>query len=149
MKEDNFKKKFDSFIEAWEHIKSKAIKYKCRPEMEVKEKFSKKDKLINFLNDCGEPNNGMYLASAYENFIKWQNEFLEHIIKYGIGNKNLKNYIENIKIKIPIYQANKNQILLINDNYDDLAISDFGELINNYSKRNIFGKIQILTGQIK
>ena len=134
-----FEQKYKSFIQSWKEIKNEAIKYQKNPQMEVID-LEKEKHLAYLLNDANEQGFGMYLASAYENFIKWQNEFLEHIIKYGIGNKNLKNYIENIKIKIPIYQANRNQIVLINDNYDDLAISDFGELINNYSKRNIFGK---------
>ena len=58
-KEKGFKKKFNDFIEAWENIKAKATKYKCRPEMKVKSGFMYEDKLINLLIDEGELNNGM------------------------------------------------------------------------------------------
>ena len=49
----------------------------------------------------------MYIAAAYEKFIKWQNGFLDYIIKYSSNNKNLNYFIENMENKIPIYQANK------------------------------------------
>jgi len=107
--------------------------------MKVKE-LTEKDNLVYFLNDVNESGYGMYIAAAYEKFIKWQNRFLEYIIKYCSNNKNLNYFIENMKNKIPIYQANKNQILLINNCFDDLRINSFEDLIYAFSSRNIYGK---------
>ena len=135
----DFEQKFNNFIQSWNAIKNEAIKYKKNPIMKVKD-LEKGDQLAYFLNDVNEQGFGMYFASAYQNFIKWQNECLEHIIKNSSDNKNLKNYIENMKNTIPICQANRNQIILINENLDDLVINDFEDLINNYSRRNIFNK---------
>ncbi len=34
-----------------------------------------------FLNDNEEKDKGMYIASAYQNFIEWQNNFLNKLIE--------------------------------------------------------------------
>ena len=65
-----FKKKYESFITSWDKIKSKCTKYKHHPVMEEKS-FTKSDKLAYFLNDTNEVGYGMYIASAYQNFINW------------------------------------------------------------------------------
>ena len=146
IKERGFNTKYKNFIEAWEHIKSEAIKYQCRPEMEVKQGFSKKDKLINFLNDDGELYNGMYLASACQNFIEWQNIFLQNIVdankNYGI----LHNYVNSILKKIPVQDAKPEQIVIIEEKFKKNGnhYIDFNDVIYSFSKRNIFdanGKI--------
>ena len=135
----DFMKYFDSFKKSWQAIKDKAIQYQSNNVMKVKD-LTEKDNLVYFLNDVNENGYGMYIAAAYEKFIKWQNGFLEYIIKYCSNNKNLNYFIENMKNKIPIYQANKNQILLINNCFDDLRISSFEDLIYAFSSRNIYGK---------
>jgi hypothetical protein len=132
-------RKFENFQKSWEKIENEAIKYQNNEAMKVK-KLEREDYLAYFLNDINELGFGMYIASAYEHFIKWQNGFLEHIIKYSSKNKNLNYNIENMKNKIPIYQANRNQILLIDEEYDDYVIKSFGELVINYSRRNIFNE---------
>ena len=91
-----FKTKFNNFLRAWDEIKSEAIKYKCLPEMPIKN-LSIDDNLIYFLNDIGELYNGMYLASAFQNFIFWQNEFLQPIVEEYKFNGILHPYVENIK----------------------------------------------------
>ena len=135
----DFMKYFDSFKKSWQAIKDKAIQYQSNNVMKVKD-LTEKDNLVYFLNDVNENGYGMYIAAAYEKFIKWQNGFLEYIIKYCSNNKNLNYFIENMKNKIPIYQANKNQILLINNCFDDLRINSFEDLIYAFSSRNIYGK---------
>ena len=64
--------------------------------MEVKQKFTKKDALINFLNDEGELGNGMYLAAACQNFISWQNSFVDSILDANMYNGILHNYVNNL-----------------------------------------------------
>ena len=129
--DEQFKIKWKRFFASWERIKDKAIKYKFHPNMEVKT-LKEDDKLIYFLDDINEVGNGMYLASAYQNFINWQNEFLQYIIDNGKNKKNLDFYIESMNNKMPVYEANSNQILQINKNFE--------EIINNFSKRNIYNE---------
>ena len=140
-KEQGFNKKYNNFINAWDHIKTKAIKYKCRPEMQVKQGFSKKDKLINFLNDAGELLNGMYLASACQNFIEWQNTFLQPIVDSNAFNGILHNYVNNISKKIPVQEAKLDQVVLIEERFEKYRkYIDFNDVIYAYSERNIFGE---------
>ena len=140
-KGQGFNKKYNGFTKAWDHIKSKAVKYKCRPEMEVKEKFSKKDKLINFLNDAGELYNGMYLASACQNFIEWQNTFLQPIVDANMFNGILHNYVNTIMKKIPVQEAKHDQIVLIRESFTKNGnYVDFNDIIYTFSERNIFGE---------
>ena len=139
VKEKEFDIKFNNFIEAWEHIKSKATKYLCRPDMAIKEGFNKNDKLINFLNDVNELNNGLYLASACQNFITWQNEFLKPIVDANINNGILHNYVKNISKKIGVQEAKPEQIVLIEERLKQNNYVDFEDVIYAFSKRNIFG----------
>jgi hypothetical protein len=54
------------------------------------------DPLIYFLNDDNELGYGMYIAAACQNFINWQNGFLQPIIENEKFNGNLRYYIENM-----------------------------------------------------
>ena len=144
-KDPILKKKLQSFIKLWNnHIKKYAIKYKCREDM-VPKNFTENDKLINFLNDDGELGYGIYLAAAYQCFINWQNNFLRPIIDSEIQNKSLNYYIDNLKNKVPVQEAN-NEAILIND-FSKSEFKDFDDLIYSFSSRNIFndnGKINYL-----
>ena len=102
--------------------------------------LSKSDKLAYFLNDTNEEGNGMYIASAYQNFINWQNQFLQSIIDIGKDKKYLDFYIEELEKKMPIYEASSNQALSLNSCFLNSDYSDFDELINIYTKRNIYNK---------
>ena len=109
--------------------------------------LSKNDKLIYFLNDANELGKGMYLASACQNFINWQNEFLEHIISSSTHNSVLHCYVDNMKNKIPVQDANPNQILSIDNCFKNSDYDNFEDLVYSFSKRNIFnedGKIDYL-----
>ena len=141
IKEKEFNKKYKNFIEAWDNIKSEAIIYKCRELKKIKEGFSKNDKIINFLNDDDELDSGMYLASACQNFIKWQNEFLQPIIEANLNNGILHKYVSDISKKIPIQEAKPEQILLIEEKFkkNGKNFVDFNDVIYAFSQRNIFG----------
>ena len=73
--------------------------------------LSQKDPLIYFLNDSREVGNGMYIASAYQNFINWQNTFLQKIINSNCFDGILNYYINNIKRKVPVKNAKLEQII--------------------------------------
>ena len=136
--EKGFKNKFDNFIKAWNEIKSEAIKYKCRDDMKPKN-LSSEDALIYFLNDDGELGNGMYLASACQNFIAWQNNFLQPIIESIAQNGILHYFSNNMKRKIPLQTAKKNQVLLIDDCFkNSLLYYNFEDLISTFCIRDIF-----------
>jgi hypothetical protein len=134
--------KFKSFSDSWEHIYKYAIKYKCREVMPEKQ-LKSDDPLIYFLNDDNELGYGMYIAAACQNFINWQNGFLQPIIENEKFNGNLRYYIENMKKKIPVQEANPNQILSIDDCFKNSEYKDFNDLINTFTKRNIYSENKI------
>ena len=136
-KDPNFIIKFDKFIDIWDEIKYESIKYKCRPDMQIKN-LSRKDKLINYLNDNAELNGGMYIASACQNFITWQNSFIQPIIDSVKHNGILHFYVNNLQKKIPVQSAKSYQALLIDDCFKNSQYKSFLELIYTFSKRNIF-----------
>ena len=139
-KEDIFKnpdfiKKFGGFLEIWKIIKNSATKYKCYPEMQIKE-LDSEDKLSFFLNDNGELNNGMYLAAACQNFIDWQNSFLMPIVESN--SKILHRYCNKINKKIPLNESNSSQILSIEDNFKKSKYKNLYDIIYTFSERKIF-----------
>ena len=139
IKEAEFLKKFDNFIKAWNKIKSEAKKYKCRPVMPIKD-LSIKDKLISFLNDPGELLNGMYIAAACQNFIDWQNSFLNPIIDANAFNGILHNYVDNIRKIIPVQNSKPDQIVLIIERFNKSKYTDLNDVIYSFSERNIFNE---------
>ena len=140
-KEEGFHKKFNEFLIAWDHIKKDARKYQCRPIMELKKEFTKKDKLISFLNNAGELYNGMYLAAACGEFINFQNYFLNQIIDANMYEGILHNYVNAIRMKIPVQDAKKDQIVLIKSRFKkNEKYKNLNDIIYDFSERNIFGK---------
>ena len=135
--EQGFKNKFDNFIIAWDAIKNDAIKYKSRDEMKPKN-LSQNDNLIYFLNDDGEIGNGMYLAAACQNFITWQNTFLQPIIDSVAQNGILHYFSKNMQKKIPVQNAKNHQTLLLEDCFNNSIYYNFEDLISTYSRRDIF-----------
>jgi hypothetical protein len=134
---EEFKIKFKKFIKAWDEIKDYSIKYQCRPEMPVKS-LSSKDPLIYFLNDDGELGCGMYLSAACQNFISWQNSFLQPIIDVNTSNGILFSYVNNIKKKIPVQNSKKRNIVLINERFSNSKYANINDVIYSFSYRNIF-----------
>ncbi len=64
----------------------------------------------------------MYLAAACQNFISWQNSFLNSIIDANAINGILSCYVDNIKKKVPVQESKSRQILLIEDRFKNLNI---------------------------
>ena len=127
----------ENFFDAWEEIGPKAIQYKSNKKMEPKN-LTYGDRLAYFLNDINESGYGMYIAAGYEYLIKVQNEFINFILEHGKDKSYLQLYFENLKKKIPIYEANNNQILLIDDIYRISEYKSFTDLVNTFTKRKIF-----------
>ena len=134
-----FPEKFDNFIKIWNEIKGDAKKFKCHPEMLVKD-LNSNDKLIYFLNDDGELGYGMYIASAFQNFIFWQNSFILPIIESNNANGILHCYINSLKKEISLQEAQNIQILLIEDRFKKSKYRNLNHIIYNFSERNIFNQ---------
>ena len=129
----------EPFLESWNNIKSDSVQYMCRQlrNIERGEKplsLTIDNYLCYFLVDDGDKDGGMFLASAYENFIQWQNQFIDDIIdKNNLGGI-LNSYISQLEIEINIQDAEENEII----NIDDNTYYYLEELISSCSIRNIF-----------
>ena len=131
-KNENFKnEKYNNFINIWKELKQYAIKFGCRNDMPIIE-LNDDTPLSYFLVDNGELGKGMYLAAAYQNFIDWQNRFLDSLIEPNKQIGILHHYVRNLEKKIDVQNAKKNDIL----DFDDIDNS-FVEIIYENSRRNI------------
>jgi len=127
------------FIDSWNKIKHKCKKYLCRPDM-PELNITPEHSLIHFLPDDGELFGGMYLASAYRNFIDWQNTFIQIVIS-SIGPHSLiKSYLSQLNQTIYVQDATEEDLIKINNG----TYNKVKEMITQYSMRDIFknGKIE-------
>ena len=140
MTKNNFIEQYvNPFLDSWNNIKSDAVQYMCRQLRNIERGEKPLDltidnKLCYFLIDDGDMNGGMFLASAYENFIQWQNQFIDDIINKNNLGGILNSYISQLQIEINIQDAEENEII----NIDNNTYSFFEELISSCSIRNIF-----------
>ena len=130
-----------TFINSWNIIKNKAVQYKCRilRDLEKGEKpFDMKieNEIYYFLVDDGDKEGGIFLASAYQNLIDWQNNFINEVISKNSKKGILKSYISQLEQEINIQDATEDEIININDN----TYKILNELISLSSMRNIFGE---------
>ena len=142
--------KFRNFKICWNDICKYAVNYKN--EKLPEKKLNEEDSLAYYLNDINEKGYGMYMAAGYEFFIKLQNNFLQYILDNGENKSYLNFYFDTIKNKIPIYEANNNQILLIFDLYSYSEYDNFRDLINTFTNVNIFdenGKVDFDIDEIE
>ena len=133
-----FNNLMEKFQKSWNNIKDIAIRYGCKSEMKIHEINNfENEKIAFFLVDKGELNFGMYLAAAYENLIIIQNNFIDSIVDLSYDNKNdsiHKNFINQLKKKIYIQEADRNDIPKI---CDEVKLN---EIINSCSLRKCFEK---------
>jgi len=132
-------KYINPFIQSWNQLKDKLFKYKGR----IINDKAKGDKpleininnaLSNFLVDDGEKSGGLFLASAYESMIEWQNQFIDEIISKNTTSGILNSYIYQLEKEISIQDATQDEIVNINDNTYEIL----NNLILSSSMRNIF-----------
>ena len=138
--EDKFiKEYFAPFIKSWNNIKDRALQYKCRMLRNIERGEKPLDMDMNsalcyFLVDDGDKEGGMFLAAAYENFIQWQNQFIDDIISKNSLQGILNGYISQLEMEINVQDAVENDTINIDENiYERL-----NHLISSYSIRNIF-----------
>ena len=133
------KEYINPFINSWDTIKSQSIQYKCRilRQLEKGEKpldMKIENPLCYFLVDDGDKDGGMFLASAYQHLIDWQNNFINEIISKNRMNGILNSYISQLEQEIDVEDASKDEIL----NIDDNTYKILNELFLSSSIRNIF-----------
>jgi hypothetical protein len=133
------KNMFQRFQKSWKKISKEAIKYKCRQPMPIKE-ITKEDSISFVLNDDGEMFNGMYIAAAYQNFIEWQNIFLNGIINNIKNNSPLYYLIEKIKKEVIAQDAQPNEIASLNLNTETSTYNNFEEIIRGFCRKDCFTK---------
>ena len=131
----------EPFIYAWNKIKHKSVQYKCK----ILRDLTKGEKplemkietpLCYFLVDDGDKDGGMFLASAYEHLIEWQNQFIDEIISANKMNGILNSYISQIEQEIDIQEAMKEDVINIDENIYKIL----NDLIYTSSTRNIFSE---------
>ena len=150
-------KQFKDFQDGWKHfmnflsekqknneIKDQyLLKYKCRPEMKLKD-IKDSDVIANVLNDDGEWLFGMYLAAAYQKFINWQNTFLNNIIG-NISQSGVLHYFkEQLEKEIYAQDATKSEVVSLDLDNGNSIYNSFDEIIAAFSKRSFIdleGKI--------
>jgi AAA15 family ATPase/GTPase len=97
--EHSFKNMFDKFKEIWAQLMEYADQFGNRDKMPIIN-LDENSTLAYFLNDDGEIGKGMYIAAAYQNFINWQNKFLDELIEpykqSGILHHFVKNMVKTI-----------------------------------------------------
>ena len=133
--DDKIKKQSEYFIDAYNNSLDLSTKYMCKPKLPER-KIDDDDYLAYFLNDDGENDYGMRIASIYQNFISFQNEFLDNIYEsIKFSGKNYY-YTKNITKEILAQNATKNEVVSLNIETD--TYSSFYEIYSNYSNRDIF-----------
>ena len=131
--DDNVKKSYKKFEKAYNSITKLCNKYGCRPIM--KEHLINENDCIKYiLNDDGELGFGMHLAAIYQNFISWQNSFLNSIIENIKLNGILHYFVDNCSKEILCQNATKNEIVSL-DIDSDIYYS-FYEIFSYNSNRN-------------
>jgi len=98
---NKFNDKFKSFIQIWDKLKPYAIKFACRDEMPQVD-LNENMEIAYFLNDDGDMGKGMYIAVAYQNFIEWQNNFLDSLIEPLKQSGILHHFVKNMENTIDV-----------------------------------------------
>ena len=138
---EEFEKEYvQPFIQSWDKIKKKCVQYKCRilRENEKQQYLDMNTDLpvCFFLVDDGDIDGGMFLASAYQHMIDWQNALLNLIISKNNMNGILNSYVSQLEQEINIQEATKDEIIKI----DDKTYKELEGLISSSAVRNIFTK---------
>ena len=137
--EGDFIEKFvKPFIKSWDNIKEHTKYINCIQLIDEKKgekpfEMSIDKELSYFLVDKGEIGGGIFLASAYEYFIKSQNDFIEQIMFNNRTSGILYGYYPQLNQTICIQDANNDEIININEKTDKVL----KELISFSSMRNI------------
>jgi len=131
--DEDMKKLFKMFRKGWKNIYKNLSNYDCHGKLPEKD-ITEEDCIAYILNDNREDNFGKYIASAYKDFITYQNSFLQSLIEPNAINSYLNPYAEQIGNKIIVQNASEN--VLMSYNIKTELFNSFNDLINAFSYRN-------------
>ena len=133
--DNEMKKLFNNFSKGWNNIYKKLSNYDCHGKLPEK-KITEKDCLAFCLNDNLEDNYGKYIATAYKDFITYQNNFLKPLIENNGNNEYLYPYSLVIKKEIIAQRATRKELVSLDISND--IYNSFDDLIYAFSYRNCF-----------
>ena len=134
---EEMKKLFEKFKKGWKNIYKNLSNYDCADPLPEKN-ITEDDCLAYCLNDNLENDYGKYIATAYKDFITYQNEFLKPLIENNSNNEYLYPYSNQIKKAIIVQNASKKEIVTLNIKNKNDIFQSFEDLINTFSFRNCF-----------
>ena len=134
---EEMKKLFEKFKKGWKNIYKDLSNYDCNGQLPEKN-ITEDDCLAYCLNDNLENDYGKYIATAYKDFITYQNEFLKPLIENNSNNEYLYPYSNQIKKAIIVQNASKKEIVTLNIKNKNDIFQSFEDLINTFSFRNCF-----------
>ena len=141
--EDLKQEEFTDFREGWNNMMNsldpQLIKFKCRPEMPKKE-ISEQDSISYCLNDDGELNYGMYLASLYQNLIFYQNQFLKSIKENFSLAGRLRCFKEQIENEMYAQEAGPNEVVTFDFSQTVSLFKSIFDIFIAYTKRQCYNQ---------
>ena len=129
------KRLFAKFKEGWKNIYKTLSNYDCHGKLPEKN-ITEDDCLAFCLNDNLEDNYGKYIATAYKDFITYQNTFLKNIIENNANKEYLFSYLNQIKKEIKVQQVTQNEVVSLDIN--NIIYKSFEDLIYSFAYRNCF-----------
>jgi hypothetical protein len=133
--DNEMEKLFNNFTKGWNNIYKNLSNYDCHGKLPEKN-ITEKDCLAFCLNDNLEDNYGKYIATAYKDFITYQNNFLKPLIENNGNNEYLYPYSLVIKKEIIAQRATKKELVSLNISNE--IYNSFEDLIYAFSYRNCF-----------
>eukprot|EP00833_Pecoramyces_ruminatium_P010934 jgi/Orpsp1_1/1184966/evm.model.c7180000091747.1 len=124
---------FNNFKKGWKNIYKRLSNYDCHGRFPPKN-ITENDCLAYCLNDNLEDGYGKYIATAYKDFITYQNEFLKPLVKTNLKYDYLYPYSNHIEKAIIVQKASKNEIVSLDIQND--IFESFKDLIFTFSYRN-------------
>lgn len=132
-KDEFFEEYIDNFFKSLDFIKTKLIKYKSKILYDLEIMTGGKFLPLSYFLIDDKGIKGMYLASAYENMIEWQNDLIHLITENNKNDGILSKYFSLLGQEINIQDAKSNQII----NIDENVFNKFNELLFANLMRNI------------
>ena len=133
--DNEMKKLFNDFKRGWKNIYKKLSNYDCQGKLPEK-MITENDCLAYCLNDNIEDDYGKYIATAYKDFITYQNNFLKNLIENNSNIEYLYPYSKALKKEIIVQKATQKEVISLdikNDNYNS-----FEDIIYSFAYRNCF-----------
>ena len=134
-KDNEMKYLFNNFKKGWTKIYKHLSNYDNHGKLPEKN-ITEDDSLAYCLNDNLEDNYGKYIATAYKDFITYQNSFLMPLIENNAINEYLYPFSITIKKEIIAQRATKKELVSLE--IDNDIYKSFKDLVYTFSYRNCF-----------